>query len=108
MSEWIHCPKCGTTHENQTACPEPSIQQPTEEQVQAVNDEFKKTISKNIVFDEPEQLRTRIAELEKTMRIVAEWLERSDQIELSQQISRSKDLARELRHTLNPYQHGTL
>ena len=33
MSEWIDCPKCGENHENQCACPEPSVRQPEEEKV---------------------------------------------------------------------------
>ena len=33
MSEWIQCMKCGTTHENMCACPEPTIQQPDEEKI---------------------------------------------------------------------------
>lgn len=31
MSEWYHCTKCGTEHENMCACPEPFMKFPQEE-----------------------------------------------------------------------------
>lgn len=33
MSEWIQCNKCGLTHENMCACPEPHTKQPPEEEM---------------------------------------------------------------------------
>jgi len=55
-------------------------------------------------LDLPIYLKRAIVELEtaendmtRTMRIVADWLERSDQIQPEDQVGRNKDLAQELR-----------
>lgn len=51
MSEWYPCPICGVTHENLTACPPPSIQEPDEEKPMTpdtTRKEFEEWISSHI------------------------------------------------------------
>ena len=57
MSEWIDCPKCGCNHENQCACPEPSVKQPEEEKLTYAlfrqHEEYKSGVRKGMGESKP-------------------------------------------------------